>query len=60
MIKEFDEAIKSIKYDIRHFHMYDVDADEFEAGIHWAFDRLAKYNGHPPIDWEYHEEEEDD
>ena len=56
MIKGFDEAVKLIQYNIRHFHLYDVDADEFEAAIRWAFDKLAKENGEPVINWE----EEDD
>ena len=52
MIKWFDEAINVIKYDIRHFHLYDLDADEFEASIHWVFSKLAKENGEPEINWE--------
>ena len=59
MIKGFEEAINIIKYDIRHFDMYDLTADEFEDSIRNVFDRLAKENGHPPIDWEDKEEEED-
>lgn len=61
MIKGFDEAIKKIKYDIEYgFHCNDLSHNDMEDDICFIFDKLAKENGHPAIDWEYHEEEADE
>lgn len=58
MIKGFEEAIKKIKYDIEYgFHCNDLSFGEFEDDLVYIFNKLAKENGHPPIDWEYHEYE---
>lgn len=56
MIKGFDEVVQHMKYDIERFDKYDLTWDEFEASIRWAFNKLAKENGEPEINWE----EEDD
>lgn len=52
MINGFEEVVRTIKYEIERFDMYDVTWDEFEASIHWAFNKLAKENGEPSINWE--------
>ena len=57
MIKGFDEAIKKIKYDIEYgFHCNDLSFGEVEDDLVYIFDKLAKENGEPEINWE----EEDD
>lgn len=53
MIKGFDEAVKKIKYDIEYgFHCNDLSFGEIEDDICFIFDKLAKENGHPAINWE--------
>ena len=60
MIKGFDEAVKRIKYNIEYgFHCNDLSYNDMEDDICFIFDKLAKENGHPPIDWEYKEEEQE-
>lgn len=57
MIKGFNEAVKKIKYDIEYgFHCNDLTFGEMEDDICLIFDKLAKDNGEPEINWEYHEE----
>ena len=57
MIKGFDEAVKKIKYDIEYgFHCNDLSFGEMEDDICFIFDKLAKENGMPPINWEEEDE----
>lgn len=59
MIIGFEEAVKRIKYNIEYgFHCNDLNFGEMEDDICFIFDKLAKDNGEPEIDWEYTEEEE--
>jgi len=61
MINGFDEAVKRIKYNIEYgFHCNDLSYNDMEDDICFIFDKLAKENGHTPIDWEYKEEEQED
>ena len=61
MINGFNEAIKRVKYAIEYgLHCNDLTFGEIEEDICFAFDQLAKDNGEPEIDWEYHNEEEED
>ena len=53
MIKGFNEAVKKIKYDIEYgFHCNDLSFGEMEDDICSIFDKLAKDNGEPEINWE--------
>jgi hypothetical protein len=57
MIKGFDEAVSRVKYLIEYgFHCNDLSHNDFEDDLTFVFDKLAKENGHPEIDWEYHGE----
>ena len=63
MINGWEDAIKRVKYAIEYgLHCNDLNFGEIEDDICFAFDQLAKQNGLPEIDWEYHEDEteEDD
>ena len=61
MINGFDEAIKRVKYAMEYgLHCNDLTFGEIEEEICFAFDKLAKENGEPEIDWEYNHEEETD
>lgn len=58
MINGWEEAVKRIKYNIEYgFHCNDLSYHDMEDDICFIFDKLAKDNGLPEIDWEYHEEE---
>lgn len=61
MIKGFDEAVKRIKYNLEYgFHCNDLSHNDMEDDICFIFDKLAKDNGEPEIDWEYKEEVTDE
>lgn len=60
MIDGFDEAVKRVKHAIEYgLHCNDMSFGEIEDDICFAFDQLAKKNGEPEIDWEWHEDEEE-
>lgn len=53
MINGFEEAVKKIKYVIEYgFHCNDLNFGEMEDEICFVFDKLAKENGEPAINWE--------
>lgn len=53
MINGFDEAVKKIKYDIEYaLHCNDLSFGEFEDDLVYIFNKLAKENGEPEINWE--------
>ena len=61
MINAWEDAIKRVKYAIEYgLHCNDLNFGEIEEEICFAFDQLAKENGMPEIDWEWHEEETDE
>ncbi len=61
MIIGFDEAVKRIKYNLEYgFHCNDLSHNDMEDDICFIFDKLAKDNGEPEIDWEYTEEEDNE
>lgn len=58
MINGFTEAVKRIKYNLEYgFHCNDLSFNDMEDDICFIFDKLAKDNGEPEIDWEYTEED---
>lgn len=60
MIDGFQEAVKRVKHAIEYgFHCNDMTHGEVEDDLCFAFDQLAKKNGEPEIDWEWHEEDDD-
>lgn len=57
MIVGFAEAVKRIKYDLEYgFHCNDLSFNDMEDDITFIFDKLAKDNGEPEIDWEAEDE----
>ena len=59
MIKGFKEAVDRSKYNIGDgFHCNDINNNDFEDDMCYVFDKLAEDNGEPPIDWEWHEDDE--
>lgn len=57
MINGFAEAVKRIKYDLEYgFHCNDLSFNDMEDDITFIFDKLAKDNGEPEIDWEEEDE----
>ena len=57
MIVGWKEAVSRLKYNIEYFlHCNDLSKNDFEDDITFIFDKLAKDNGEPEIDWEYHDE----
>lgn len=57
MINGFAEAVKRIKYNLEYgFHCNDLSFNDMEDDITFIFDKLAKENGEPEIDWEYRDE----
>lgn len=61
MIKGFAEAVKRIKYNLEYgFHCNDLSFHDMEDDICFIFDKLAKDNGEPEIDWEYTEEDSEE
>lgn len=60
MINHWNESLARVKRAIEYgLHCNDLNHRELEDEICFAFEQLAKFNGMPEIDWEYHEEEED-
>ena len=58
MINGWEDAVKRIKYNIEYgFHCNDLSHNDMEDDICFIFDQLAKQNGLPEIDWEYHEDD---
>lgn len=61
MINGFAEAVKRIKYNLEYgFHCNDLSFNDMEDDICFIFDKLAKDNGEPEIDWEYTEEDSEE
>lgn len=57
MINGFAEAVKKIKYVINYgCYANDLSLGEIADDLTFVFDKLAKDNGEPEIDWEYTEE----
>ena len=53
MINWFQEAVAKVKYDIEYgFHCNDLNHGEIEDDLIFIFDKLAKENGMPAINWE--------